>query len=32
MGAKNFVHYSFARSMSQRLLAQQRDIMRGRVP
>jgi hypothetical protein len=28
MGAKNVVHYSFPRHMSQRLLAQRRDIMR----
>ncbi|HTK32666.1 MAG TPA: DUF3798 domain-containing protein [Candidatus Saccharimonadaceae bacterium] len=28
MGAKNFVHYSFPRHMSQLLLAQRRDIMK----
>jgi hypothetical protein len=28
MGAKNFVHYSFPRHMSQMLLAQRRDIMK----
>jgi hypothetical protein len=28
MGAKNFIHYSFPRHMSQLLLAQRRDIMK----
>src|SRR5690349_22204069 len=28
MGAKNFVHYSFPRHMSQLLLAQRRDVMK----
>ncbi len=29
MGARSFVHYSFPRHLSERLLAQQRDMLRG---